>query len=614
MNTQIKRSYCEEITNESVGKEIRLCGWVHVRRDLGGLVFIELRDHTGRIQLAADPKRNPAVHEVFLSLRSEYVISAQGKIQSRPQDSINKSLKTGNLEIYPDSVELLNVCQNLPFQLEEAPQVDESYRLKYRYLDLRRPEMQENFRLRHKVISTIRDYLNANRFTEIETPILTKATPEGARDFLVPSRLNAGLWYALPQSPQLFKQTLMISGFDRYYQIARCFRDEDLRADRQPEFTQIDIEMSFIEEEDILSTTEEWLSAAFKCGGVEIPLPLPRYTFKDIMDRFGSDKPDMRFDVEIKDLTAFAAKCGFKVFQDVAAKGGYVRAITLPGKANDVSRRTLDEWRDYVKQSGAQGLMWVAYGQDADGKPQIRSAGLDKYLSAEEMAEVQRLAGANNGDLVLIVAGDYGVVCQSLGRLRLKVGEELNLIDHNKHKMFWVLDFPMFEWDKDEKKYVATHHPFTAPHPDDLHLLESEPAKVRARAYDVVFNGVELGSGSIRIHDQKVQSRVFERIGIDAETAKEKFGFLLEALSTGAPPHGGIALGIDRIVMLLAGAKSIRDVIAFPKTQSGTCLLTDAPSKVSAQQLLELKVASLVKEKEKQEKQENKDDKAACKS
>ena len=388
---KIERTYCGQIDAQSLGKQVRLCGWVHVRRDLGGLVFIELRDHTGRIQLAADPKRNKAVHEVFLSLRSEYVMTAIGTVQKRPADSSNANLKTGDFEIYPDEVELLNVCHNLPFQLDEAPQVDEQFKLKYRYLDLRRPEMQANFRLRHKVISTIREQLNALDFTEIETPILTKATPEGARDFLVPSRLNAGLWYALPQSPQLFKQTLMISGFDKYYQIARCFRDEDLRADRQPEFTQIDIEMSFIEEEDIFASTEKWLSAAFKCGGVDIPIPFPRYSFKEVMDRFGSDKPDMRFDLEIKDLTSLAAKCQFKVFNEVASSGGFVKAINLPGKANDVSRKTLDEWRDFAKQSGAQGLMWVTYGQDAEGKPQIRSAGLDKYLSGEEMAEITKI-------------------------------------------------------------------------------------------------------------------------------------------------------------------------------------------------------------------------------
>ena len=367
-------------------------------------------------------------------MRSEYVIEVQGLVQNRPADSANINLSTGDLEIYPEHIELLNTCQNLPFQLDEAAQVDESFRLKYRYLDLRRSEMQNNFRLRHKVISTIRQELNAQDFTEIETPILTKATPEGARDFLVPSRLNPGLWYALPQSPQLFKQTLMISGFDKYYQIARCFRDEDLRADRQPEFTQIDIEMAFIDEEDILTTTEGWLTKAFKAGGVEIPAPLPRYTFKDVMDRFGSDKPDMRFGLEIRDLTSLAAKCQFKVFQDVAKDGGFVRSITIPGKANDTSRRTLDEWRDFVKSAGAQGLMWVAYGQDAEGKTQIRSAGLDKYLSSDEMAELKNLAAANDGDLVLIVAGNYNLVCQALGRLRLKVAEELNLIESHKEQ------------------------------------------------------------------------------------------------------------------------------------------------------------------------------------
>ncbi len=598
-NKQLKRSYCGQIDPSQIGQEVKLFGWVHVRRDLGGLVFIELRDHTGRIQLVADPKRNAAVYDIFFSLRSEYVIAAQGKVVKRPDNNVNAELETGQLEIYPDHVELLNTSTPLPFQLEEAAQVDESFRLKHRYLDLRRPQMQANFRLRHKVVTAIRHYLNGQDFTEIETPILTKATPEGARDFLVPSRMNTGLWYALPQSPQLFKQTLMISGFDRYYQIARCFRDEDLRADRQPEFTQIDIEMSFIEEEDIMSITEGWLSEAFKCGGITVPVPFPRLSFQEVMDRYGSDKPDLRVGLEIKDLTPLAAKCGFKVFQEVASSGGKVRAITLPGKAADISRSKLDEWRDFVKLSGAQGLMWVSFMPDPeakspDSKPIIKSAGLDKYLTPEEMAELRQLTAAKTGDLVLIVAGSFQVVCQSLGRLRLRIAEELNLIDHTQNKMLWVLNFPMFEYDQEEKKYVAMHHPFTAPHPENLELIETAPDKVRARAYDVVFNGIELGSGSIRIHNQETQSRIFRAIGLDAETAKEKFGFLLDALASGSPPHGGIALGIDRIIMLLAGAKSIRDVIAFPKTQSGTCLLTDAPSKVSPQQLAELKITSTV--------------------
>ena len=600
-NNKMTRSYCGQITKSQLNQEVKLFGWVHVRRDLGGLIFIELRDYTGRVQLAADPKRNPAAHAIFLSLRSEYVIAIRGKVVNRPADKINSNLETGEIEIYPDEVELLNTSVALPFQLDEAVQVDESFRLKHRYLDLRRPEMQANLRLRHKVLTTVREYLNANQFTEIETPILTKATPEGARDFLVPSRLNPGLWYALPQSPQLFKQTLMISGFDRYYQIARCFRDEDLRADRQPEFTQIDIEMSFIDEEDIMTMTEGWLSAAFKCGGVTVPTPFPRMTFQQAMDRFGSDKPDLRFDLEIKDLTELASKCQFKVFQEVATAGGKVRAICLPGLATEISRSKLDEWRDFVKLSGAQGLMWVSFNKNPespDGPALIKSAGLDKHLTADEMSQLQKLVGAKTGDLVLIVAANYGIVCQSLGRLRSKIAEELNLIDHTQQKMLWVLDFPMFEYDPEEKKYQAMHHPFTSPHPEDLHLLESAPDKVRARAYDVVYNGIELGSGSIRIHNQETQSRIFRAIGIEAEQAKEKFGFLLDALAAGAPPHGGIALGVDRIIMLLAGHKSIRDVIAFPKTQSGTCLFTDAPSKVSPQQLLELKVASLVKDKE----------------
>jgi aspartyl-tRNA synthetase len=581
----LKRTHtCGELRPEHAGANVVLMGWVNRRRDFGPLTFVDLRDRAGVVQVVVDEERSPEMHRRAKQLRPEYVVAVEGKIVMRDPDKQNPNMTTGKVEVIAQKIHALSDARTPPFEIG-SDKASEDLRLKYRYLDLRSSRMQRNLRVRHEVTFATRRYLDKNRFLEIETPMLIRSTPEGARDYVVPSRVSPGQFYALPQSPQIFKQLLMISGYDRYFQVARCFRDEDLRADRQPEFTQIDIEMSFVSPKDVFSLVEGLMVEVCKPQGVDVHLPFPRMTYAEAMRRFGSDKPDTRFEMELVDLTDRFAGSDFRVYADAVEAGGHVKAIAAKG-AGEYSRKQLDELTEVAKTYGAGGLGWIKASPSGEV-----SSSLLKALGEERTRELLDAAGAAAGDLVLLVAGTPAVVAAALGALRLEMGRRLSLIDEKKHNFLWVTDFPMFEWDERASRWSAMHHPFTSPTDEDLERLSSDPGSVNAKAYDLVLNGMELGGGSIRIHRRDVQRTVFELLGFSDEEARRRFGFFLDALEYGTPPHGGIALGLDRLVMILAGEQSIRDVIAFPKTTSASDLMAEAPGPIAEEQLEELKLS-----------------------